>query len=122
MGQALALLREQVEVTKEEVQEAEVVVAAAVVWVGQLGAWVFRQLQALEILCRRGSVEASTVGTTGEEMCGTEGPQVANGVGACLVLCLDSIYVFFCDWGARGKRTVLLGTACRNWWRCCRTA
>lgn len=53
VGQALALLREQVEVTNEKV-ELFVVVAAVVVGGGGGGVWVSRHLQALLIRCSDG--------------------------------------------------------------------
>lgn len=48
VGQALALLREHVDVANEEVGGVTVEVGVRV------GVWVLRQLQALEILCKRG--------------------------------------------------------------------
>lgn len=74
VGQALALLREHVDVAKVEVGVVVIV-----------GVCVVKQLQALEI--RYASCVSQQLGQDwGSKGWVTEGPQVANGLGACLVL------------------------------------
>lgn len=74
VGQPVALLREHVDVAKLEVGVLVIV-----------GVCLVKQLQALEIRYAR-CVSQQLNLTSGSKGWDTEGPQVANGVGACLVL------------------------------------